>query len=224
MAGDEQDWARVDDYLVGELVHEDARLTAARDAGRAAGLPAIEVSPAQGALLALLVRISGARRVLEFGTLAGYSTLWFAEAVGPEGHVTTLEIDPAHAAVARSNFDRAGVAHRVRLVEGPAADSAQALVEAGEEPFDLVFIDADKPSNARYLELAIELARPGTVIVVDNVVRGGAVADPRSRDERVVGSRAVLYDLGAHPRLTATALQTVGSKGWDGFALAVVTA
>lgn len=224
MANDEQDWARVDDYLAGELVHEDARLTAARDAGRAAGLPAIEVSPTQGALLALLVRISGARRVLEFGTLAGYSTLWFAEAVGPEGHVTTLEIDPAHAAVARSNFDAAGLAHRVRLVEGPAADSAQALVDGGEEPFDLVFIDADKPSNARYLELAIELAHPGTVIVVDNVVRGGAVADPRSRDERVVGSRAVLYDLGAHPRLTATALQTVGSKGWDGFALAVVTA
>jgi predicted O-methyltransferase YrrM len=224
MAGDEQDWARVDDYLVGELVHEDARLTAARDAGRAAGLPAIEVSPTQGALLALLVRISGARRVLEFGTLAGYSTLWFAEAVGPEGHVTTLEIDPAHATVARANFASAGVAHRVRLIEGPAADSAQALVDAGEEPYDLVFIDADKPSNARYLELAVALAHPGTVIVVDNVVRGGAVADPRSRDERVVGSRAVLYDLGTHPRLTATALQTVGSKGWDGFALAVVTA
>jgi predicted O-methyltransferase YrrM len=224
MAGDEQGWARVDDYLTGELVHEDARLTAARDAGRAAGLPAIEVSPTQGALLALLVRISGARRVLEFGTLAGYSTLWFAEAVGPEGHVTTFEIDPAHAEVARSNFERAGLAHRVRLVEGPAADSAQALVDAGEEPFDLVFIDADKPSNARYLELAVELAHPGTVIVVDNVVRGGAVADPRSRDERVVGSRAVLYDLGTHPRLTATALQTVGSKGWDGLALAVVTA
>jgi predicted O-methyltransferase YrrM len=224
MAGDEQDWAKVDDYLVGELVHEDARLAAARDAGRAAGLPAIEVSPAQGALLALLVRISGARRVLEFGTLAGYSTLWFAEAVGPEGHVTTFEIDPRHAEVARSNFERAGLAHRVRLVEGPAADSAQTLVDAGEEPFDLVFIDADKPGNARYLELAVELAHPGTVIVVDNVVRGGAVADPRSRDERVVGSRAVLYDLGHHPRLTATALQTVGSKGWDGFALAVVTA
>lgn len=218
----EAQWAAVDDYLVREVVTEHPHLAAARDAGRAAGLPAIEVAPNQGRLLALLCRVAGARRVLEFGTLAGYSTLWFADAVGADGQVTTLELDPTHAAVARENFARAGLADRVRLIEGPAAESAQRLVDDGEPPFDLVFIDADKPGNPLYLELAVELAHPGTVIVVDNVVRGGAVADPGARDPAVIGSRAVLYDLGHHPRLDATALQTVGSKGWDGFALAVV--
>ncbi|VTR77121.1 Putative O-methyltransferase/MSMEI_4947 [Cellulomonas hominis] len=218
----QQEWGEVDDYLVTTVVHEDEVLAAARAAGRAAGLPAIEVAPNQAALLALLCRMSGARRVLELGTLAGYSTLWFARAVGEEGHVTTCEIDPAHAAVARANFERAGVADRVRLVEGPAADSLQALADAGEEPFDLVFIDADKPGNPRYLEAAVALSHPGTVIVVDNVVRRGGVADAASQDPAVLGSRAVLEAIGRNPRLTATALQTVGSKGWDGFALAVV--
>lgn len=218
----EQGWAAVDDYLVAELVTEAPALVAARDAGRAAGLPAIEVSPTQGRFLALLCRMTGARRVLEFGTLAGYSTLWFADAVGPDGHVTTLELDPHHAEVARGNFARAGVADRVRLLEGPAAGSAARLVADAEPPFDLVFIDADKPGNARYLELALELSRPGTVVVVDNVVRRGAVADAGSDDPAVRGSRAVLHALGTHPRLDATALQTVGAKGWDGFALALV--
>jgi predicted O-methyltransferase YrrM len=218
----QQEWGEVDDYLVRAVVDEDEVLVAARAAGRAAGLPAIEVTPNQAALLALLCRMSGARRVLELGTLAGYSTIWFARAVGEQGHVTTLEIDPAHAAVARANFERAGVADRVRLVEGPAADSVQAMVDAGEESFDLVFIDADKPGNPRYLEAAVALSRPGTVIVVDNVVRQGAVADAASQDPSVVGSRGVLEAIGRNPRLTATALQTVGAKGWDGFALAVV--
>jgi predicted O-methyltransferase YrrM len=218
----QQEWGEVDDYLVRAVVDEDEVLVAARAAGRAAGLPAIEVTPNQAALLALLCRVSGARRVLELGTLAGYSTIWFARAVGEQGHVTTLEIDPAHAAVARANFERAGVADRVRLVEGPAADSVQAMVDAGEESFDLVFIDADKPGNPRYLEAAVALSRPGTVIVVDNVVRQGAVADAASQDPSVVGSRGVLEAIGRNPRLTATALQTVGAKGWDGFALAVV--
>jgi predicted O-methyltransferase YrrM len=217
-----REWGEVDDYLVATVVDEDEVLVAARAAGRAAGLPAIEVAPNQAALLALLCRMSGARRVLELGTLAGYSTIWFARAVGEQGHVTTLEIDPAHAAVARANFERAGVADRVRLVEGPATDSLRAMVDAGEEPFDLVFIDADKPDNPRYLGAAVALSRPGTVIVVDNVVRQGAVADAASQDPSVVGSRGVLEAIGRHPRLTATALQTVGSKGWDGFALAVV--
>lgn len=217
------DWAAVDEYLVATLVDEDPSLAAARDHGRAAGLPAIEVAPTQGKLLALLCTMTRARRVLEFGTLAGYSALWFARAVGPEGHVTTLELDPAHAAVARDNLARAGVAHRVEVLEGPAERSAQALADAGTEPFDLVFIDADKPSNARYLEQAVALSHPGTVIVVDNVVRAGAVADAGSDDPRVLGSRRVLSALAEHPRLDATALQTVGSKGWDGFALAVVT-
>lgn len=217
------DWAAVDAYLTGTLVDEDPDLVAAREAGRAAGLPAIEVSPLQGKLLALLCTMTGARRVLEFGTLAGYSALWFARAVGPEGHVTTLELDPVHAAVARENLARAGVAHRVDVHEGPAAETARALVDAGTEPYDLVFIDADKPGNSRYLELAVALSRPGTVVVVDNVVRAAAVADAGSDDPRVQGSRAVLDAMAAHPRLEATALQTVGSKGWDGFALAVVT-
>ncbi|HEY0214803.1 MAG TPA: O-methyltransferase [Cellulomonas sp.] len=222
MTSIERDAGVVDDYLVGELVAEPTAFGAARQAGRDAGLPAIEVAPNQGKLLALLCRMAGARRVLEFGTLAGYSTLWFADAVGPGGHVTTLEIDPRHAEVARQNVERAGVAHQVRLIEGPAAESAQGLLDAGEEPFDLVFVDADKPSNARYVELALGLSRPGTVIVVDNVVRQGAIADPGTRDPRVVGSREVLHLLGTHPRLDATAVQTVGSKGWDGFAVALV--
>ncbi len=216
-------WAEVDDYLVSTLVGEDDVLADVRAAGRAAGLPPIEVAPNQGKLLALLCTMTGARRVLELGTLAGYSAVWLARAVGPEGRVTTLELDPAHAAVARENLARAGIAHRVDVVVGPAAESLRALADAGTEPFDLVFVDADKPNNARYLEAAVTLSRPGTVIVVDNVVRGGAVADPDDGSAAVVGSREVLALLGAHPRLDATALQTVGSKGWDGFAVAVVT-
>lgn len=226
MTDDESDaarWARVDDYLVATLVGADEMLDAAREAGREAGLPPIEVAPNQGKLLALLAAMTGARRVLELGTLAGYSALWFARAVGPEGHVTTLEIDPAHAAVARTNLARAGIGHRVDVVVGPASESLRTLVAAGTEPYDLVFVDADKPNNARYVEAAVALSRPGTVIVVDNVVRGGAVADPADDSPAVVGSREVLALLGSHPRLDATALQTVGSKGWDGFALAVVT-
>lgn len=217
----ERQWDAVDRYLVDALVAEPDRVAAAREAGRSAGLPAIDVAPNQGKLLALLCQIAGAHRALEFGTLAGYSTLWLADALGPEGQVTTLEIDPAHATVARENFARAGVAHRIRLLEGPAAASMQELIRAGEPPFDLVFIDADKPNNAVYLEAALALAHPGTVIVVDNVVRDGAVLDTAG-DERVRGTRAVIDLLGRHPRLRATAVQTVGSKGWDGFALAVV--
>jgi len=226
MADDEsarRRWAEVDAVLVAAVVGEDETLAAVRAAGRAAGLPPIEVAPNQGKLLALLCAMTRARRVLEIGTLAGYSALWFARAVGPEGHVTTLELDPRHAAVARENLARAGIGHRVEVVVGPATETLRALVDAGTEPFDLVLIDADKPNNPRYLEEAVALSRPGTVIVVDNVVRGGAVADPADESPAVVGSREVLALLGAHPRLDATALQTVGSKGWDGFALAVVT-
>ena len=222
MTTDQHGWTRVDDYLHTTLVPEPAHLTAAREAGQAAGMPAIEVAANQGRLLELLCRMAGARRVLEFGTLVGYSTLWFADAVGEGGHVTTLEIDAEAAEVARQNFARAGVADRVRVIEGPAATSARQLVDDGEEPYDLVFIDADKPSNVQYLELSLRLSHPGTVIVVDNVVRAGEVADADSDDERVIGSRAVLEMIGRDPRLTATALQTVGSKGWDGFAIALV--
>jgi predicted O-methyltransferase YrrM len=222
MTGDEQRWQAVDAYLAEAVVHEDDVLRAAREAAHAAGLPQIEVAPNQGKFLALLCAMSGARRVLEFGTLGGYSTIWMARAVGAGGHVTTLEVDARHAEVARGNFAAAGVGERIRLIEGPAAESAAALIAGGEEPFDVVFIDADNPGNPTYLDAALQLTRPGSVIVVDNVVRGGEIVDASSTDDRVQGSRAVLEAMGADPRLEATALQTVGQKGWDGFAIGVV--
>ena len=217
-------WSAVDDYVVNELVEEDAELVAARQSARHAGLPSHEVTPNQGKLLAFLVEMTGARRVLEIGTLAGYSTIWLARAVGPEGHVTTLESDPAHAALARTNLARANVTARVRIVEGPAAESLRAMTADGEQPFDLIFIDADKPNNPVYLSLGLRLSRPGTVIVGDNVVRDGAVVDPASDDAGVRGVRAFLHDIAANPLLDGTAIQTVGSKGWDGFSIAIVRA
>jgi predicted O-methyltransferase YrrM len=164
----------------------------------------------------------GARRVLEFGTLAGYSTIWLARAVGPQGLVTTLEVDPVCAEVARKNFQQAGVTDWVDLIVGPATESVQALIADGSQPYDLVFIDADKPNNPAYLAAALALSHPGTVIIADNVVRNGAITDPASSDPRVVGSRALIELMAAEERLDATALQTVGLKGWDGFAIARV--
>lgn len=215
-------WRDVDEYLVGELVEEDDALVAARELGRERGLPAIEVAPNQGAFLALLAGVAGARRVLELGTLAGYSTIWLARAVGPQGRVTTVELDPRHAEVARENLERAGVADRVDVEVGPALDVVTRLAEDGAEPYDLVFIDADKASMAAYLDLALRLTRPGSVIVGDNVVRRGGVLDPSHPDPNVQGVRAFLRAIGTDPRLEATGLQTVGSKGWDGFAIARV--
>lgn len=215
----ERSWEDVDAYLEDLLVREDAALAAARESASRTTMPHAAVSPAQGRFLALLAQAAGARRVLELGTLAGYSTIWLARAVGPGGHVTTLEVEERNAAVARENLERAGVAGWADVVVGPAAASAQRLVDDGVAPFDLVFVDADKPGNPRYLRLALELTRPGSLIVVDNVVRAGAVADAASDDPRVVGSRQVLADIAADDRLEATALQTVGGKGWDGFAL-----
>jgi predicted O-methyltransferase YrrM len=212
-------WRAVDEYFTGLLVEEDDALRAARESSVRTALPMADVAPNQGAFLALLTRMCGARRVLEFGTLAGYSTIWLARAVGPSGRVVTLEIDAPTASVARENLDRAGVSDVVEVVVGPAADSAQALVDAGTEPFDLVFIDADKPSNPAYLALSLQLTRPGSVIVCDNVVREGAVVDAGSEDARVQGVRAFAEAVAADPRLEATVLQTVGVKGWDGFAL-----
>lgn len=222
MTDAQQQWQDVDDYLTGELVGEDEALAAARERGRERGLPPIEVAPNQGAFLALVARIAGARRVLELGTLAGYSTIWFARAVGPEGHVTTVEVDPRHAEVARENLDRAGVGERVRIEVGPALDVLAGLVDAGTTPYDLVFIDADKANMPAYLDLALRVTRSGSVIVGDNVVRRGAVVDPASENADVQGARGFLHALGSDPRLEATALQTVGSKGWDGFAVARV--
>jgi len=217
--GSAQRWREVDDYFTATLVGEDAALAQARAGSRAAGLPPFEVAPNQGALLGLLARMCGARRVLEIGTAAGYSTIWLARAVA---HVTTLEVDPGHADLAWRNLARAGVADRVDVVVGPAVDSLAGLVARGVAPYDLVFVDADKPNNPRYLQAALQLTRPGSVIVADNVVRDGAVADADSTDDRVQGVRRFLELVGAHPGLDATAVQTVGSKGWDGFALVLV--
>lgn len=215
----QETWTAVDEYLA-TLCPEDDALRAANADAEAVGIPAIQVSAPQGALLGLLARIHGARRVLEVGTLAGYSTIWLARALtGDRPHVTTLELEQRHADVARVNVDRAGVGDRVEIRVGPAVDSLAALEAERVEPYDLVFIDADKPSNAAYLEAALRLTRPGAVVVVDNVVRAGAVADVATSDEKVLGSRAVIDRVAADPDLEATAIQTVGGKGYDGFLL-----
>jgi len=215
-------WTEVDQYITDRLVPPDDTLDAALWASDDAGLPAINVAPNQGKLLHLLALVAGARRVLEIGTLGGYSTIWLARALPPGGRLTTLEADPAHAAVARGNLTRAGLDGRVEVRVGPALETLPLL--AGEGPFDLVFVDADKPNNPAYLDWAVRLSRPGALIVVDNVVRGGAITDRASGDPSVMGTRALFDALTADRRLTATAVQTVGSKGWDGFVLAVVTA
>ena len=215
------DWAANDSYLAELLVGDDPALTATLEANAAAGLPPIDVAPVQGKLLHLLARIRGARRILEIGTLGGYSTIWLARAVGDDGRVVTLEYEPRHAEVARANLDRAGVGERVDVRVGAALDLLPSLTD--EAPFDLVFVDADKENNPHYVRWALRLGRPGTVIVVDNVIRGGSVTNADLDDERVRGAREVLELMRAEPRLDATALQTVGAKGWDGFALAVMT-
>lgn len=215
-------WRTVDEYLVATIIDEDDALRSARLGGPDAGLPAIEVSPNLGALLGLLARLSGARTILEIGTLGGYSTIWLARAAGAGGRVTTLELDPAHAAHASRNLQRAGVADRVDIVEGRALDSLEKLIAVGAGPFDLVFIDADKENIPGYVTASLKLTRPGSVIVVDNVVRGGGVADPDSPDPANQGVRRFLEMVAEDPRLDGTALQTVGAKGWDGFAVALV--
>jgi predicted O-methyltransferase YrrM len=215
-------WLAVDDYLARTLVGQDDALTQAVADQRAAGLPAIEVAPLNGKLLHLLARIAGARRVLEIGTLGGYSTIWLARALPADGRVVTIEAEPAHAEIARASLDRAGVGERVDIRVGRAEDVLPTLVDL--EPFDLVFIDADKESNTLYLDWAARLGHPGTVVVVDNVGRGGAVADPDSPRTDVQGTRAGLEMLGDDPRFDATALQTLDAKGWDGVAVAVLTA
>jgi predicted O-methyltransferase YrrM len=213
-------WADVDRYLEGVLLAADPVLDAALEAADRAGLPPIQVSATQGRLLQLLAVACGARRILEVGTLAGYSTIWLARALPESGRLVSLEVDPRHAEVARSNLERAGLAARAEVIVGPAASTLPTL--AGSEPFDLVFIDANKPGNPLYLDWAVRLGRPGTVIVVDNVVRDGRVADPTSTDPDVLGTRAMFEAMAVDGRILATAVQTVGNKGYDGFALAVV--
>ncbi|MGZ2748611.1 O-methyltransferase [Burkholderia stagnalis] len=217
-------WAQMDAYFSATLVPSDAALDAALAASDAAGLPAINVAPNQGKLLQLLATIRGARRILEVGTLGGYSTIWLARVLPPGGKLVTLELNPEHAKVATQNIARAGFAEVVSVVVGSAKDSLERLVEAGAEPFDFVFIDANKENNAVYLDAALKLSRPGTVIVVDNVVRQGRVADLDNHDPDVVGVREGFDFIAAQPRLTTTAVQTVGLKGWDGFAISIVGA
>jgi predicted O-methyltransferase YrrM len=217
-------WAAVDRYVTGLLVPPDPVLDAALAANAAAGLPAIDVSPAQGRLLELLARMRGARRMLEIGTLGGYSTIWLARALPPGGRLVTLELEPRYAEVARANLARAGFEAVVEVRVGDALGTLPALAAERPAPFDLVFIDADKQSAAEHLRWALELTEPGAVIVADNVVRGGALADPDSDDPRVQGMRALHERLAAEPRVAATTIQTVGAKGYDGFTLALVTA
>jgi len=215
-------WTEVDHYFVERLMPADAVLDAALKANEAAGLPSIDVSPLQGKFLHLLALTKGARRILEIGTLGGYSTIWLARALPAGGHMVTLELDPKHAQVARTNLERAGVSDRVEIRVGPAAQSLAQLHAEGADPFDLIFLDADKPSNPAYLQWALKLAHRGSLIVVDNVVREGKIVDPESTASDVQGTRALFDLLAAEPRLASTAIQTVGSKGHDGFAMAVV--
>lgn len=213
-------WRAVDRYFADTLVGSDPDLDAAVDAQRAAGMPAIEVAPVNGKLLHLLARMSGARRVLEIGTLGGYSTIWLARGIPADGRVVTIEAEAGNAAVARASIDRAGVGEKVDIRVGRGEHVLPTL--AGEEPFDLVFIDADKESNALYLDWAARLGRVGTVVVVDNVGRGGAVADADTTSSQVIGTREGLALLARDDRFDATALQTLDAKGWDGVAIALV--
>ncbi len=210
--------ADVDEFLDATVLEDDPVLSAALEASDAAGLPKIAVSPQQGKFLSLLVAATGARRVLEIGTLGGFSTIWLARGAGPDGRVTTLEYEPKHAEVARANLDRAGVGDRVEVLVGAALDT---LPNVTGGPFDLVFIDADKENNPGYLDWAVKLTRPGSVIVVDNVIREGGILSP-GEDAVLLGTRRVLELMGEHPALDTAVLQTVGAKHWDGLAFALV--
>jgi len=219
-----QRWDDVDDYFATLLAPADEVLEAALRDSEAAGLPPINVAPNQGKLLQLLAQIQGARNILEIGTLGGYSTIWLGRALPADGRLVTLEYDGKHAEVARRNLARAGLDSIAEVRTGPALESLPKLADENPEPFDLVFIDADKVNNPHYVEWAVRLTTTGSLIIVDNVVRGGAVTDPDSTDPSVRGTRGALQLIAEHPRLSGTAIQTVGSKGYDGFALARVVA
>jgi predicted O-methyltransferase YrrM len=219
-----EQWNAVDDYIASQLIPADPIFEAALADSRAAGLPVIQVAANQGKLLALLVQALGARKLLEIGTLGGYSALWLARALPADGRLITLELEPKHAEVARKNLARAGVANRVDIRVGRALDTLPQLLTEAHGPFDLIFIDADKASLPDYFTWALALSRPGTLIVVDNVVRNGAVADATSTDASVRGVRRLNELLAKEPRVTATAIQTVGNKGYDGLAFILVNA
>jgi predicted O-methyltransferase YrrM len=215
-------WDRVERLLVDRLLPSDEALEEAMAANAAAGLPAIDVSPPEGKLFQLIAQIQGAERILELGTLGGYSTIWLARALPPGGRIVTLEVNPGYAEVAAANIARAGFAELVEIRVGPASETLPKLVAEGTGPFDLIFIDADKASTPEYFSWALELSRPGTIVIVDNVVRDGEVINAGSTDPGVQGMRRFLDRVAAEPRVTATAIQTVGSKGHDGFALVLV--
>jgi len=215
-------WVAVDQYLTGLLVPRDAALEAARAANAAAQLPAIDVSPNQGKLLHLLARALQARSILEIGTLGGYSTIWLARALPSDGRLITLEREPRHAAVARENIERAGLTRLVDVRVGAALETLPVIESEGRGPFDMIFIDADKEGSSSYVQWAVRLSRPGTLVVIDNVVRNGSIINLADQAPGVQGTRRMFDVLSKEPRLTATAIQTVGSKGYDGFLLALV--
>ena len=219
----QEKWSAVDRYFSDQLKLSDAALEAALAANKAAELPAIDVAPNQGKLLQLFAQLAGAKRILEIGTLGGYSTIWLARALPAGGRLITLEFNPKHAEIARSNVARAGLTDVVEIRVGAALDTLPKLQAEMKEPFDMVFIDADKPNNAAYLRWALKLSRRGTLIIIDNVVRDGALIDANSSDKDVQGARHLFELLASEPRLSSTALQTVGTKGYDGFAIGIVT-
>jgi predicted O-methyltransferase YrrM len=216
-------WSQVDDYLSDVLLSPDPVLQAALRTNAQFGLPAYDVTPLQGMLLHLLARIQGAARILEIGTLGGYSTIWLARALPPGGRLISLELEPKHAEVARTNIARAKLSDQVEVRVGQAEDLLRVMAEEGQPPFDLIFIDADKENTDQYFSWSCKLARPGSLIVMDNVVREGSVADPDSEDRSVQGIRRFFESVAATPNIVTTVIQTVGSKGYDGFALVVVT-
>lgn len=216
----QREWSAVDDYIAAYLLGENGALNAALANNHRQGLLPIDISPAQGKMLHLFARMVGAKRILEVGTLGGYSTIWLARALPDDGQLVTLELDEHHAEVARENIENAELSGKVEVIIGPAIDSLRSL--PAEQPFDFTFIDADKQGNVDYMNEAIRLSRPGATIVVDNVVREGGVLDGTSDDERIIGTRALFEILKSDVRVDATATQTVGSKGWDGFLLATV--
>jgi predicted O-methyltransferase YrrM len=221
---DQDLFAAVDRYIADNLIPADQRQADTLEANTRAGLPSIDVSPTQGKLLHLLARMQQAKRILEVGTLGGYSTIWLAKALPPDGTLVTLELNPKHAGIAAANIHGAGLSSLVDLRVGPALDSLARLHAEKPAPFDFIFLDADKPNNPFYLDWAIRLSRPGTVIIGDNVIREGAIVDAANTDPSVTGTRLFLEKLGSNPQLDATAIQTVGSKGYDGFAIAIVKA
>ena len=218
----ERRWSEVDSYFAETLIGSDSALDEALAANAAAGLPSIDVSAPQGKLIHLLARMTGARKALEIGALGGYSTIWIARALPDDGRLITLELNAKRADVARRNVARAGLSGKVDVRTGAALATLPKIEAEGHGPFDFVFIDADKTNNAAYLEWSLRLSRPGTAIVVDNVVRDGAVVDAGSADPEVIGVRRMFEMMAREPRLSGTAIQTVGAKGWDGFALAIV--